>query len=112
MRSMADDGEKLLFKTLLKRQVLSQEPPPRFVLFLDMLGFSQLTEDHPKPVVYDFESCDSYTSSTSESADRLGRFQHVLNLVPVDQIDGAAPSHLMLFSDCAFLVFDTALQAA
>jgi hypothetical protein len=29
-----------------------------------------------------------------------------------DILDGLAPSHLMLFSDCAFLVYDSPLQAA
>jgi hypothetical protein len=84
---------------------------PRFVLFIDMLGFSQLTEDHPKPLVYDFESRDFYVAETSESAKQLGRFQQVLNRVPF-LIDAWAPSHLMLFSDCAFLVFATALSSA
>jgi hypothetical protein len=99
-----------LYKELLKREVMRLEPPPRFVVFVDMLGFSQLTEDHPDRTVYDFESTESYTATTSESAIRIGGFQYVLN--SIESGDGLAPSHLMLFSDCAFLVFETALQAA
>lgn len=98
---------------LVRRMIEGQAPPPRYVLFVDMLGFSALTSKHPNAVVWEFGSDDEIlASTTSESADQLGRFQHVLNTIPADTIDGLAPSHLMLFSDCAFLVYENALQAA
>jgi hypothetical protein len=75
----APDPESALRRELIKRELRRSEAPPRFVLFIDMLGFSQLTEDNPKPLVYDFESRDFYVAETSESAKQLGRFQQVLN---------------------------------
>src|SRR5437870_7862990 len=105
---MTDELEKLLTKLAIEQQT----PPQRHVVFVDMLGFSSLTEAHPDSIVWDFESPDMVASTTSESASQLGRFQYVLNTVPADEIDGTSPSHVMLFSDCAFLVYDNALQAA
>jgi hypothetical protein len=99
-----------LERLLVRQTVEAQAPPPKCVLFIDMLGFSSLTEEHPEPIVWDFDS-DEISSTTSLSAERLGRFQHVLNMIP-HQDDVLRPSHLMLFSDCAFVVFDNALQTA
>lgn len=101
-----------LKRALTRRLIEDGAPKPRHVVFLDMLGFSALTEAHPNPIVWDFDSEDLILSETSESATQLSRFQHVLNTVPVDTLDGISPSHLMLFSDCAFLVYDNALIAA
>jgi len=101
-----------LRRLLIQRQIESESPKPRHVVFLDMLGFSSLTEAHPNPMAWEFDSDDSVVSHTTESASQLGRFQHVLNTIPVDVVDGTSPSHLMLFSDCAFLVYDNALLAA
>ena len=89
---MDDDAQTpSLDREVLKQMVLAKEPPPRFVLFVDMLGFSRLTEDHPNATVYDFDSGDLYTAVTSESASQIGRFQHVLNSVHGGQIEGLAP---------------------
>ena len=95
----------------MRELIRGQEPAPRCVLFVDMLGFSNLTEEHPNPVVWNFDSED-VSAGTSESAMQLSRFQYVLNTVPLNRQDTVRPSHLMLFSDCAFLVYDHPLQAA
>jgi hypothetical protein len=58
-----------------------------------MLGFSALTEAHPDPDVWDFDS-EYISSSTSESARQLGRFQVVLDNIEDDTDNAYAPSHL------------------
>jgi hypothetical protein len=78
-----------------------------------MLGFSALTEDHPDEEFFDFNEDDAIVASgTTESARQLNRFQHVLNSVQWDPLAPVTPSHLMAFSDCAFLVYDNPLVAA
>jgi len=34
---------------LVRRMLEDAQPPPKCVLFVDMLGFSNLTEQHPNP---------------------------------------------------------------
>jgi hypothetical protein len=99
-----------LERLLTQRQIEGRLPTPRYVLFVDMLGFSDLTERHPDPVVWDFEA-EEFAASTTDSALQLGKFQHVLNSIAEWSPDSARPSHLMQFSDCAFLVYENLVQA-
>jgi hypothetical protein len=80
MAEQEQDGDpaKDLKRLLIKREIEKLSPAPRYVLFVDMLGFSALTEAHPDPDVWDFDS-EHISSSTSESARQLGRFQVVLD---------------------------------
>src|SRR5262245_39756335 len=75
---------KDLEKELMRRAVADQTSPPRYVLFVDMLGFSALTEAHPNDIDWDFDSPDGVHSRTSESASQIGRFQWLLDLIVRD----------------------------
>jgi len=104
-----DKDPKAVLREILERAA----PQPSYVIFLDMLGFSDLTEAQPDAIKYDWDK-DDYDSieSTSDSAEQIGRFQTVLNNVAMNTSGSMSPSHLMLFSDCAFMVYGTALSAA
>jgi hypothetical protein len=102
-----------LERLLARRHIEQTIPPPQYVLFIDILGFSDLTEEFPNPVVWNFGPDDTVISAaTSESSQTLGRFQYVLDSLSRYVGDASGPTNLMLFSDCAFLVFENLLQAA
>ena len=63
-----DPMEKEPTKLLIEREL----PSPKCILYVDMLGFSNLTEDHPNPIVWDFDAPDGIASETSPSEERLG----------------------------------------
>lgn len=106
------DDPSGLEKILRRRFIEATIPPPRHVLFVDILGFSNLTEAFPNPITWEFgDDNDVVASGTSEAARKLGRFQYVLDSLADSQYDGLTPTHLMLFSDCAFLVFENLLLA-
>lgn len=107
----AEPPSKDLERVLQERLIQEQTPKPRCVVFVDMLGFSQLTEDHPNDIDWNFGSTE-ITSATSQTEKQIGAFQHALNTIAGSAWDAFAPSHLMAFSDCAFLVYDNPLQAA
>lgn len=98
-------------------------PPPRiskhddaFVVYVDMLGFSAMTEAHPHSTVREVLSeRDEETVTavrTSEAASLFARFHGVLDNTESLRWNTASPTRVMVFSDCAFMVFENALQAA
>src|SRR5689334_2521094 len=96
-------------KVLLERYAL----PTRVVGYLDMLGFGALVRKHPGS--FNVEVSDDgtdVTTSTSKSSERFGRFHAVLDRMAMDFADATHPERMMIFSDCAFAVYDNALQAA
>jgi hypothetical protein len=97
---------------------LDQRDPPSLealteevsVLYLDMLGFSALTESHPNAFSVN-KSGSVVTTSITPAAARFNRFHRVLEqYVAKHNFDG--PDRAIIFSDCAFLVFPNSLLAA
>lgn len=99
--------ERQLQEELIKRE----RAEPRCVLFVDMLGFSALTEEHPDDIEWNFDS-EEISAATSPTDKLIGGFQHALNTLAEAVGDASSPSHVMAFSDCAFLVYNNPLQAA
>jgi hypothetical protein len=83
-----------------------------FVLYLDMLGFSELVLAHPSSLILEIDAQQSFTSVySSPSASLFSRFHSVLDQVLENRFD-TGPSSAMVFSDCVFLVYENALLAA
>ena len=89
-----------------------REDTERTLLFVDILGFAELTrqqEVRAKDWGPDDEGFSGW--STAEMANRFERFNNVLDRCVRDEArDGGI--HAMLFSDCAFLIFENSLLAA
>ena len=86
-----------------------------FVLFLDLLGFSKLVEAHPHSLVRTTDWKDPIINVgvfRTPSSSLYNRFHDVLDSAIAPQPTGTKPDRALIFSDCAFLVFETALQCA
>ncbi len=92
--------------------VKRQEDEPRTLIFVDMLGFADLTRRNPTRVVDYGPDEDGYTGSgTTDLQSRVVRFQAVLDHVLKEQtLQGGASA--MVFSDCAYIDVHTSLRAA
>jgi hypothetical protein len=112
-KGTASGSQDKLVNLLMERQLSAYAFPTRYVGSVDMLGFSALTKQFPGSMT--LEVGDDYSSlatGTSQSAERLGRFHAVLDHMAADQADASHPERMMIFSDCAFAIYDKALQAA
>jgi hypothetical protein len=98
-------------------------PPPTiskhdeaFVVYVDMLGFSAMTEAHPHSIVREVVSETAEETVTavriSEASSLFARFHALLDHIESDRSNTASPMRVMVFSDCGFMVFENALQAA
>jgi hypothetical protein len=84
----------------------------RTLIFVDVLGFGAITESYQFRVRDAGPDEHGFTgSSTTEMQNRINRFNSVLDQrVFEETLRGGVQA--MLFSDCAFLVFDASLRAA
>jgi hypothetical protein len=83
-----------------------------FVLHLDVLGFAALVEAHPHGMVQELDDQKLRVNTyITESGSRFRLFHSVLDQV-LEQRFESGPSDAMVFSDCAFLVYQNALLAA
>ena len=105
------DDRQDFHQRLVRRLIEARSGRPCYVLYLDALRASVLTEAHPDPKTYDFEAED-LRLATGESAQQRDIFQRVLDTPLASTRNKSAPIHLMIFSDAAFLVYETALHAA
>ena len=82
------------------------------LVFVDMLGFANLTEEFPLRVIQHPTNEMGYvSSSTSEMSNRFNRFSRVLDTCAFENgLHGDLKA--MLFSDCAFLEFGNSVRAA
>lgn len=82
------------------------------LLFVDILGFAAITNQYQVRVQEWRDEASGFSgASTTEMPNRLNRFNTVMDKCVIEQtINGGVQA--MLFSDCAFLVFDTSLRAA
>ena len=88
------------------------EDEERVLIFVDVLGFAELTKQY-KVRVRDFGPDEhGFTgSSTTEMANRINRFNNVLEQCAFNEtLSGGIQA--MLFSDCAFLVLGPPLLTA
>lgn len=82
----------------------------RTLLFVDVLGFGAITEECGHRVRHS-ESERYVITETTEMQGRINRFNNVLDKFAFDEcMNGHVQA--MLFSDCAFVVFETSLEAA
>jgi hypothetical protein len=88
------------------------EDEPRVLLFVDILGFEAITREIRVRVEDYAEDEDGFTGSgTTELQGRFVRFSNVLDRHVFEEgFSGGVQA--MLFSDCAFLVYENALRAA
>src|SRR5947209_3165302 len=86
------------------------EDRPRVLVFVDILGIAALTNEC-RVRVQDFRRGKSSRSATTELSNRVNRFDTVLSQSIFNQTF-IGSIQAMIFSDCAFLVFENALQAA
>lgn len=98
-------------RLLVERSLQQASMKTAYVLFVDMLGFKSLTRAFPGTLQIHTDDPVMVTTSTSQSAVVFWRFQHALDTV-AQRRDGVSPSRMMIFSDCAFLIFEHAPQAA
>lgn len=111
--SPSDRGRDQLVNLLLERQLRAAALPTKYVGYVDMLGFGALVRAHPGAFNVDIDASTSAVStSTSKSSERFGRFHAVLDRMAADAADASRPERMMVFSDCAFALYDNALQAA
>jgi hypothetical protein len=92
--------------------VVRPEDEPRTLIFVDMLGFAELTKRNPTRVVDWGPDKDGYTGSgTTDLQSRVVRFQAVLDHIIKEQtLQGGVSA--MVFSDCAYIDVHTSLRAA
>lgn len=91
---------------------IAKDNPPRFVLYLDVLGFGNLVLQHPQSQDFHITNNRITGGGLSHSEVVMDQFQSVLNRVSGDTRYLANLSHMMIFSDCAVLVFFEAFDAA
>jgi hypothetical protein len=82
------------------------------LIFVDILGFAAITNQYRVRVQEWRDEASGFSgASTTEMQGRLNRFNTVMDKYVIEQsINGGIQA--MLFSDCAFLVFDNSLRAA
>jgi len=98
---------------LVERHLHALAYPTKVVGYMDMLGFGALVRKHAGSFNIEPSGDGSGVgTSTSKSAERFGRFHAVLDHAAMDHVDASRPERMMIFSDCAFGVYDNALQAA
>lgn len=108
-----DITKSKLFRVLMDREIRKANKGPKVVGYVDMLGFGALAIKHPEmfDVEIDEEAL-AVNTFTSKSHERFGRFHAVLDRLAANELDSSRPERMMIFSDCAFAVYDNALQAA
>jgi hypothetical protein len=106
-------GKNQLLNLLVARQLEAKYYQTNFIAFIDLLGFSALIKEFPRSLNVEVKGdYEEVSTSTSKSGERFARFHHILDTVADNYIESSHPERMMIFSDCALMVFDTALQAA
>src|SRR5258706_8111166 len=95
-----------------EKKTATPEDEPKTLIFVDMLGFAAITKEYQVRVQeFRDESSGFAGASTTEMQNRLNRFDTVLRMCLFEETRNGG-IQAMVFSDCAFLVFDTSLRAA
>ncbi len=105
-------------KSLLVREqskettaVSRPEDEPRTLIFVDMLGFAELTRRNPTRILEWGPDERGFTGSgTTELQSRVVRFQHVIDSMIMTQA-GFGGVSAQVFSDCAYVDVSTSLRA-
>ena len=97
---------------MVDTQVAGRDDEPRTLIFVDMLGFADLTRRNPTRVVHHGPGEDGITGSgTTGLQSRVVRFQRIIEHVLHEQtLQGGASA--MVLSDCAYIDVQTSLRAA
>jgi hypothetical protein len=92
-------------------EIQASEDQPRSLIYVDILGFAATTNQY-KVRVRHFRDEESGFSgaSTTEMQGRINRFNTVLDQCVFEESNYGG-IQAMLFSDCAFLVFDNSVRA-
>jgi hypothetical protein len=93
-------------------QTTRPEDEPQTLIFVDMLGFAELTRRNPTRVVDHGPDENGYSGSgTTALQSRVVRFQRILEHVLNEQTPQGGAS-AMIFSDCAYIDVHASLRAA
>jgi hypothetical protein len=91
--------------------VTRPEDEPRTLIFVDMLGFAELTRRNPTRILDWGPDERGFTGSgTTELQSRVVRFQHVIDSIIKTQA-GFGGVSAQVFSDCAYIDVSTSLRA-
>ena len=91
--------------------VLTREDEPRTLIFVDMLGFAELTRRNPTRVLDWGPDEHGFTGSgTTELQSRVVRFHHLIDSVLAAQTHYGGVS-AQVFSDCAYIDVTTTVRA-
>jgi hypothetical protein len=101
-----------LLQELARRQMESNDLREWLVGYVDMLGFSSLVRSHPGTLAFTGGNGEPVGVQGSESHARFTRFQNAMDRLAFDAINPHRPHRMMVFSDCAFCVYDNPTQAA
>lgn len=93
-----------------EQKIIRNEDKPRTLIFVDILGFGAITNDCGVRV-RDWNDGRFSGSSTTQMQAWLNGFDAVVHQCVFQQPDYGCVQ-AMLFSDCAYLVFENSLQAA
>lgn len=98
---------------MLERELRAHAFPTKYVGFIDLLGFSALTKEFPESLTLQVsEDYATVAAGTSKSAQRFAQFHAHLDWMAENQFAPSRPEQMMIFSDCAFAVYENPLQAA
>jgi hypothetical protein len=91
--------------------MVTRENQPRTLIFVDMLGFAELTRRNPTRVLEWGPDQHGFTGSgTTELQSRVVRFHHLVDSVLSSQT-GCGGVSAQVFSDCAYIDVTTSLRA-
>ena len=87
------------------------EDKPRTLLFVDMLGFAELTRHNPTRLLDWGPDASGVTgTSSTDLQSRIARFQGILDgMLQQERFNGGVSAQV--FSDCAYIDLDTSLRA-
>src|SRR5262249_30491072 len=92
-------------------EIKAHEDQPKSLIFVDILGFAATTNEYKIRVRHFTDQGTGFSgSSTTEMQGRINRFDTVLDQCVFEESNYGG-IQAMLFSDCAFLVFDNSVRA-
>lgn len=110
---LSDPFVRELVNMEVQRELTERSMPTKYVGYLDMLGFKDLVKENPGSLLVDVDDVTGMViSNPSESAETFSQFHWVLDNMSSFGFSDFRPEQFLIFSDCAFVVFNNPGQAA